>query len=216
MGANFGDLDNDGFLDMYLGTGNIGLNTVLPNKMYRNNGGQRFEDVTTAGGFGNIQKGHGVSFADLDNDGDQDVLISMGGAFEGDIYQNTFYENPYDSIADRNNWIKVQLVGEKSNRFGIGSRLEIEIEEAGKIRMIYKDVNSGGSFGSSPIMQHIGIGNAQIVKSLTIKWNGSETVQTIENLGSNTVYLIEEGKKKAKKVGLKRLQFPLTNHTHHQ
>ncbi len=215
MGANFGDLDNDGFLDMYLGTGNIGLNTVLPNRMFRNNGGKQFQDVTTAGGFGNIQKGHGVSFADLDNDGDQDVLISMGGAFEGDIYQNTFYENPYDSITDKNSWIKIKLIGKKSNRFGIGSRIEIEIEEAGKIRKVYKDVNSGGSFGSSPIMQHIGIGNAHIIKNLTIRWNGSETLQTIENLESNTAYLIEEGKKKIKKVELKELQFPHTKHTHH-
>ena len=215
MGANFGDLDNDGYLDMYLGTGNIGLNTVLPNKMYRNNEGKSFQDVTTAGGFGNIQKGHGVSFADLDNDGDQDVLISMGGAFEGDIYQNTFYENPHGALPNSNNWIKIRLQGKESNKFGIGSRLEIEIEENGKTRKIYKDVNSGGSFGSSPIMQHIGIGTAQKVKSLTINWNGSKTVQSIQNLDGNKTYLINEGNNQVEKVELKELEFYSKEHQHH-
>ena len=215
MGANFGDLDNDGFLDIYLGTGNIGLNTVLPNKMYRNNEGKSFQDVTTAGGFGNIQKGHGVAFADLDNDGDQDVLISMGGAFEGDIYQNTFYENPHDALPNSNNWIKIQLRGDVSNRFGIGSRLEIEIEENRQLRKVYKDVNSGGSFGSSPITQHIGIGSAERVKSLTITWNGNETVQRIQNLDANNTYLIQEGDDEIEKVALKELEFSTAEHQHH-
>lgn len=215
MGANFGDLDNDGFLDMYLGTGNIGLNTVLPNKMYRNHQGEYFQDVTTAGGFGNIQKGHGVSFADLDNDGDQDVLISMGGAFEGDIYQNTFYENPYSGFPEKNNWIKLQLRGNESNRFGIGSRIEIDIEEHGKSRKIYKDVNSGGSFGSSPIMQHIGIGGAEKVKSVTIIWNGSLTTQISEELDINTAYLIEEGENGVKALNLKEQNFKVSEKRHH-
>ncbi|MBX2844338.1 MAG: VCBS repeat-containing protein, partial [Flammeovirgaceae bacterium] len=71
MGANFGDLDNDGFLDMYISTGEVNITSIIPNRMFRNNVGENFQDVTSAGGFGNIQKGHAVSFADLDNDGDQ-------------------------------------------------------------------------------------------------------------------------------------------------
>ncbi len=67
MGAGFGDLDNDGWLDVYLGTGETSYEALLPNRMFRNDQGQRFQDVTTSGGFGNLQKGHGVAFGDLCN-----------------------------------------------------------------------------------------------------------------------------------------------------
>ncbi|MDP6541039.1 MAG: VCBS repeat-containing protein, partial [Planctomycetota bacterium] len=70
MGANFGDLDNDGWLDAYFGTGMPDMRTLLPNRMVRNDGGRRFQDVTASGGFGHLQKGHGISFGDLDHDGD--------------------------------------------------------------------------------------------------------------------------------------------------
>jgi len=77
MGANFGDLENDGYLDFYLGTGDIRYSAIAPNVMYRNQAGQKFVDVTMAGGFGHLQKGHAVVFADLDNDGDQDVFEQL-------------------------------------------------------------------------------------------------------------------------------------------
>ncbi|MEM9024015.1 MAG: FG-GAP-like repeat-containing protein, partial [Bacteroidota bacterium] len=86
MGANFGDLDNDGWLDYYAGTGAPDFSTVVPNRMVHNLGGQGFEEVTAAGNFGHIQKGHGIAFADLDRDGDQDIYQVMGGAFEGDNF----------------------------------------------------------------------------------------------------------------------------------
>ncbi|MCQ6458427.1 FG-GAP repeat domain-containing protein, partial [Vibrio parahaemolyticus] len=73
MGCNFGDLDNDGWKDFYLGTGAPDLSTVVPNRMYRNNSGTSFLEVTSAGRFGHIQKGHGITFADFDQDGDQDI-----------------------------------------------------------------------------------------------------------------------------------------------
>ena len=79
MGSNFGDLDNDGWLDCYAGTGSPGLTSLMPNRMFRNAGGRFFQDVTTSGGFGHIQKGHGVAFGDVDHDGDQDVYATMGG-----------------------------------------------------------------------------------------------------------------------------------------
>lgn len=94
MGSNFGDIDNDGFLDMYLGTGNPDYKSLVPNKMFWNLGGKKFADVTNSARVGHLQKGHGVSFADVDNDGDQDIYIEMGGAFPGDAYQNSFFLNP--------------------------------------------------------------------------------------------------------------------------
>ena len=86
MGANFGDLDNDGFLDFYLATGDVFYSELRPNVMFRNRGGNRFENVTMAGGFGHLQKGHGVSFADLDNDGGPGCLRADGrGLSRGQI-----------------------------------------------------------------------------------------------------------------------------------
>ena len=131
MGVNFGDLDNDGFLDFYLGTGDTFFETVVPNIMYRNNGGRDFTDVTFSGGFGHLQKGHGIAFGDLDRDGDQDIFAQSGGAYVGDAFSNSLFENP----GHGNRWISVRLVGVGSNRAAIGARIRVElVTEAGAPR----------------------------------------------------------------------------------
>ena len=84
MALNYGDLDNDGWLDFYAGTGTPDLGMLVPNRMFRNDAGKRFQEVTTAGNFGHLQKGHAIAFGDVDNDGDQDVFEQMGGAYLGD------------------------------------------------------------------------------------------------------------------------------------
>ena len=86
MGCNFGDINTDGFLDFYLATGNPLYQSLVPNKMYLNMEGQQFEDVSYSGGFANIQKGHGVGFGDLDHDGDEDLYVVIGGAYDGDSF----------------------------------------------------------------------------------------------------------------------------------
>ncbi len=80
MGSNFGDFDNDGYLDFYLGTGDPDLSTLVPNRMFKNVGGKRFAEITASSGTGNLQKGHGVACADWDRNGDLDIFIQMGGA----------------------------------------------------------------------------------------------------------------------------------------
>ncbi|MEO8270542.1 MAG: VCBS repeat-containing protein, partial [Aureliella sp.] len=129
MGANFGDLDNDGFDDFYLGTGAPSYDAIVPNVMYRNRAGENFENVTTPGGFGHLQKGHAIAFADFDNDGDQDIFAVLGGAYNGDSFANALFINP----GFENRWLKVELVGKQSNRGGIGARVKVEIEEAGQV-----------------------------------------------------------------------------------
>ena len=108
MGSNFGDIDNDGWLDMYLGTGNPDLKSLVPNRLFKNIDGKKFVDVTSSSRVGNLQKGHGVSFADLNNDGNEDIFIETGGPFKGDAYYNALYMNPGQN---NNNWITVLLQG---------------------------------------------------------------------------------------------------------
>jgi hypothetical protein len=190
MGSNFGDIDNDGFLDMYLATGNPMYQSLVPNKMFKNIGGEKFADVTRSARVGHLQKGHGVSFADLDNDGDQDIYTDLGGAFLGDAYPNTFHLNPGQ---ENNGWICIELEGTKANRAAIGSRITLTITENGKQRKIYRDVNSGGSFGSSPLRREIGIGKATIVDEIKIQWAGSNTVQVFKNVKGAQFYKVKEG-----------------------
>lgn len=189
MGANFGDIDNDGWLDLYLGTGNPNYRSLVPNKMFRNLGGKKFADVTVNARVGNLQKGHGVAFADLDNDGDQDIFAEMGGAFRGDHYPSAFYLNPRRSD---NNWICLKLEGTKTNRAAIGAKVTLRFRENGKERIVYREVNSGASFGCSPFRREIGIGKAAVIDEITILWPVSNTVQTFENVQPNQFLYIKE------------------------
>lgn len=189
MGANFGDLDNDGWLDFYLGTGWPGYDALFPNAMYRNQGGEAFVDVTTAGGFGHLQKGHAIAFADFDGDGDQDIFSQMGGAYGGDSFNDAYYENP----GFGHHWIAVELEGVRSNRKGVGARIRVDIVDAGVERSIYRHVNSGGSFGANPLRQHIGLGEANRVERIEIYWPTSDLTQTIDDLEVDRVHTIREG-----------------------
>jgi hypothetical protein len=94
MGSNFGDIDNDGFLDIYLGTGSPSYVSLAPSMMLRNKNGASFVDVTVSSGTGEMHKGHGVAFADLDNDGDEDIAFKVGGATPGDAHAFRLFENP--------------------------------------------------------------------------------------------------------------------------
>ena len=124
MGSNYGDLDNDGWLDFYLGTGEPDLASLQPNQMYKNDRGRRFVEVTFAGGFGVLPKGHGVAWGDLDNDGDQDIFEQLGGFYPGDEFTNALFENP----GPAGNWITLRLEGRRANRSGIGGRIEAQVQ----------------------------------------------------------------------------------------
>jgi hypothetical protein len=211
MGLNYGDLDNDGWLDFYAGTGNPGLDTLLPNRMFRNAGGRFFQDVTTSGGFGHIQKGHAISFADLDNDGDQDIHITMGGAYTGDVYRNALFRNP----GHGNHWITLKLEGRRSNRAAIGARIRVTVATAEGERTIHKDVSTGASFGALPLRQEIGLGQATAIRKVEIHWPVTGETQVLTGLELDRFYKITEGGQQAVVWNLKSFTLPEGNGGHH-
>jgi hypothetical protein len=190
MGGNFGDIDNDGYLDMYFGTGNPDYKSLIPNKMFHNIGGKKFVDVTTTSRTGNLQKGHGVAFADIRNIGTQDIFEQIGGAYSGDAYTSSLYLNPGQN---NNNWISLKLDGVKANKAAVGSRIKITFTENGAKRSVYKVVSSGGSLGSSPMQQEVGIGQAKSIDEIEITWAGSGTIQKFSNVAPRQFLQITEG-----------------------
>jgi hypothetical protein len=192
MGSNFGDLDNDGWLDFYVGTGNPDPRSVIPNRMFRSVEGRRFEEVTLPGGFGHIQKGHATAFADLDRDGDQDVYMVMGGAYPGDRSAGVLFENPG---WPQHSWISLELEGRSANRSAIGARVELVVTDAkGKTRTIRRTVGTGGSFGAGSLQLHVGLGRAARVQVLRIRWpDSARTTTSHPNLAVNRSYRISQG-----------------------
>ena len=200
MGCNFGDLDNDGWLDFYAGTGSPSFRSIMPNRMFRNAAGRFFQDVTTAGGFGHLQKGHGVAFGDLDNDGDQDIYAVIGGSYTGDLSHNVLFENPGHS----NHWLVLQLEGVRSNRAAIGARIEVRVATGGGTRSIWTTVTTGASFGSSSLQQEIGLGRATALESVSVTWPTTGQIQVFDNLAMDRTYKIREGDPSPLPVELRR------------
>ncbi len=188
MGANFGDLNNDGYLDMYIGTGSPDFRSIIPNRMFLNDQGQSFIDVTHTTVTGHLQKGHGISFTDMDNDGDQDIYAVMGGVYSSDVFQNAFFENP----GFGNNWITIQLQGTQSSRSAIGSRVTINIKDNNIQRTVHRHVSSGGSFGANSLQLEIGLNQAESIDQLIINWPSGEKSQ-FSDIDVNQKITIIEG-----------------------
>ncbi|WP_435009043.1 CRTAC1 family protein [Tundrisphaera lichenicola] len=195
MGSNFADFDNDGFLDMYLATGEPELTSLVPNRMFRNVDGRRFAEITTSSGTGLLQKGHGVACGDWDRDGDVDLFAETGGAVDGDKFHNMLFDNP----GQGHHWLGLKLVGKKTNRAAIGAR--IKVETAGESpATIHRHVTSGSSFGANPLRQQIGLGGANRVASLEIRWPTSGTTQVFRDVAVDQAIEITEFEEDYKKI----------------
>ena len=198
MGSNFGDINNDGYLDFYLGTGDPGYGSLMPNLMYLNKGGKQFVDVTMASRLGHLQKGHAVAFADLDNDGDLDLFEQLGGAYPGDGYRDALFENP----GSDNSSISIKIIGETTNRSAIGVRIKLDLTENGANRSIYRHVNSGGSFGANPLRQCIGTGKAKVINTMEVYWPTTDKVQRFYNIKAGTMIEVREGSDDLRFIGI--------------
>jgi len=189
MGANFGDIDNDGWLDFYLGTGAPSYGALVPNMMFHSVEGSHFVDITASSGTGSLQKGHGVAIGNLFHDGQPAIYVQLGGMVPGDRYYSALFKSP----GNGNNWIDIKLTGVKTNRAAIGARIKLTVEDsAHQQRDIHRHVCSGGSFGSSPLQQLIGVGRATRIETLEIWWPTSQTRQTFHDVGLNQYIEVKE------------------------
>jgi hypothetical protein len=187
MGSNYADFDNDGFLDMYLATGEPSFATLIPNRMFKNVDGSRFAEITGTSGTGHLQKGHGVACGDWDRDGDCDLFVEMGGAVKGDMYHDILFQNP----GQGNHWLTVKLVGKKTNRAAIGARIKVVVAGE-KPLTVRRHVSSGSSFGANPLQQTIGLAQSKQVAVLEVHWPTSGTTQVFRDIAVDQAIEITE------------------------
>ena len=190
-GCGFVDADNDGWADIFLVNGHVypeveRLTTeagyAQRKVLYRNLGNGRFEDISERVGGAVIERtpARGCAFGDYDNDGDIDILINPVNA-----YPELLRAEP----ATKNNWLKVKLVGVKSNRDGIGARVRVVTADAVQI----DEVRSGGSYYSqNDLRVHFGVGKSQKVKTLEIRWPSGQ-VDTLADVAVNRIITVREG-----------------------
>jgi len=192
-GAGIVDLDNDGLPDIFLVTGSVYPEVErrlpfypfkTPRLIFRNLGGGKFEELIEEGGPGiaALHSSRGCAFGDFDNDGDLDVLV---------LNMNEPPSLLRNDLSRTNRWLKIKLVGTKSNRSAIGSR--ITVSYAGKLQI--QEVTAQSSFYSvSDRRIHFGLGAAQTA-DLKVRWTNG-LVETFLAVPADRVITIREGEGK--------------------
>jgi hypothetical protein len=181
MGSSFGDINNDGCYDFYLGKGDPESWFILPNLMYMGQPegtgcGIKLQNVSMLQGFGNIQKSHGIVFADFDNDGRQDIYSSLGGMWPGDAWPSQLLVN---KSTLHNTWTKIRLRGRKTNYYGLGARIKVVAENLSHQKIVrYYSMDNKTGFGSGPFLAHIGLMDANEIKSVEVFWPVSRCTAT--------------------------------------
>ena len=198
MGCSVGDLDGDGWLDCYLGTGDPSYSSLMPNVALRNLGGQKLQDVTMATGLGHLQKGHGVAFCDHDHDGDQDLFEVIGGAYPGDAFRCGLFANP----GHGNHWLTVRLVGTESPRCGLGAKVCVTVREGGQSRRIWRHTGPGASFGGNPLRLEFGLGKAERIERVEVAWPRRGVVQVLTDVPMDAIVRVVEGEAKCERVAI--------------
>ncbi len=188
-GAGVFDFDNDGWKDLFASRASIldnaeevdHLPSKLPNTLLRNLGGKRFADVSTQAGpdFQVPQRHRGTAFGDLNNDGRVDIVVTSQHV-KPEIYLNR--------SANANHWLLVELTGTKSNRDGLGARIEVT---AGAQTQYNHATTSVGYSTASDRRVHFGLGAARAVDKLDVVWP-SGARQTLRNVKADQILKIRE------------------------
>ncbi len=213
MGANFGDFDNDGWLDIYLTTGSPDFASLTPNVLLQNDQGDHFQDVTFSAGVGHLQKGHGIAFADIDNDGDQDIYHQLGGFFPGDKFHNSLFLNSCvgcDLPCGNNRFVAIKLIGDDCNRQAVGARLRVVTDSPSGQVTRHRAIGMVSSFGGSPSRQEIGLGDAESIVRIEIDWprpHGERRTQTVHGVSLDSFVEITQGDSTPRVLALPRLSF---------
>ena len=169
-GCGLVDLDNDGWLDLFVAGGGLDTQDAQSNRIYQNHGG-RFEDVTDQVGsdFSHPALHRGVVFADFDRDGRMDAAVTALNAPIELWWNRTPQQNP------PRHWLQVRLSGRKSNRSAIGA--EIRCRAAGRLQL--RTVSGSMGYGStSDLTVHFGLGDAPRA-AVEIRWPSGR----VQNLG---------------------------------
>jgi hypothetical protein len=196
-GLAFLDVDDDGWPDLLIANGHVypevdsrpvGDSYLEPTLLLRNLGNGRFTDLTTSAGpaFATLRPARGLAYGDLDGDGRPEVVI---------VNMNSTPSLLKNRKAG-GNFLNVAVRGTKSNRSGIGARVEVR---AGQREMI-GEVMSGGSFYSqNSLVVHFGLGKADPVDQIQIRWP-SGTLQSWRNIAVNQKVIATEGLQELQRV----------------
>ena len=192
MGAGFVDLDLDGDLDVALGPGSHPLSYMQPLLIYRNDGGDRFTNITPMNDPDYYGKFHGIAFADIDRDGDPELYVNNGGVLLSDRFRDLFLENTTTGA----HWLHLKLEGTKSNRSAIGARIEVELPG----RTLVQEVAAGQGFSStnSPYLI-FGLAKDTSVTGVKIRWP-SGLVQALPSLAAGQAIIVTEGSDALRRV----------------
>jgi hypothetical protein len=191
MGVGFLDADNDGRPDIFVANGHVYpeadriagiIGFRQRNLLYRNLGNARFADISASAGPGLKAEGssHGSAFADFDNDGDVDILVTNNNEASNLLRNET---------GNKRNWLSIQLVGTRSNRSALGAR--VRVTAGGQTQL--QQVTSGSSFLSqSDLRLHFGLGTAKAAEMIEIEWP-SGARDGFPNVPANQFIRLREG-----------------------
>lgn len=179
LGAAFGDLDNDGHLDLYI------INDADPNTLFKNNGDGTFTDVTEDAGVGDMGMGSNAALGDLNNDGYLDIYVANGGFSDEDIGDPDVL---YINNGGVNHWLQVELRGTASNSMGIGAQI---ILSACGLRQL-REVSGGRGYSQDSSIANFGLGDNATVEKIEVIWP-SGVVQLVNGIESDQRIVIEEG-----------------------